>query len=111
MIMFGVVKRVQHILVIDELKSNLIQLAVLNTTINVSYQDGNSIGYRNTNANAVDITALQGYPTGKNVLAIIPVGYEAIISTTFSIDSDKKLNATSKVSGNRGCYIYILYTD
>lgn len=96
---------------INELKSNLIQCAVLTTSINISYQDANSIGYRNTVANAVDITTIQGYPTGKTIIGAIPVGNEAIISATFAIVNGTELHATSKISGTRSCTIYVLYTD
>lgn len=98
---------------INEVNSSLTQkpnLVVLSTSIVSNYADSTGLGYRNTVANAIDITALQDYPTGKTILGIIPINPTPIYAINFSVDGTT-LHCTSKTSGTWGCVLYVFYLD
>lgn len=50
---------------------NDIRVATVTGTVNTSAADASTIGYRSTSSDAVNITSLSGYPSGKTILAYI----------------------------------------
>lgn len=53
---------------VNEVNGGIVKTVLLTGSINSSYQDNNTIGYRNLQADRVNITSLTGYPTGKTIL-------------------------------------------
>ena len=78
-----------------------INSVLLAGTIDSTYQDGATIGYRNTVANTVDLTSILNYPTGKTILGYsiesvtnggVYAGIGYISGTNFSVNT--KLSGT-----------------
>ena len=95
---------------VNEVNKGLVKSVFLTTTYNCSYSDANTIGYRGTGP---DITTLTGYPTGKNILAVViersyvdNIIYPAITS----LDTNT-LYTESKNSGTAYIGMRVLYTD
>ena len=99
---------------VAEIKSNLIKIAVLRSSISCAYQDTtNSIGYRTTEQTKILVTSLEGYPTNKTILANIIQCEDADggYSYTIYIDRDNYIRATSKISSTVRFKLIVLYTD
>lgn len=95
---------------VNEVNKGLVKSVFLTTTYNCRYSDANTIGYRGTGP---DITTLTGYPTGKNILAVViersyvdNIIYPAITS----LDTNT-LYTESKNSGTAYIGMRVLYTD
>lgn len=95
---------------VNEVNKGLVKSVFLTTTYNCSYSDANTIGYRGTGP---DITTLTGYPTGKNILAVvIERSYvdNKIYPAITSLDTNT-LYTESKNSGTAYIGMRVLYTD
>lgn len=56
---------------IDKVKGqlgNVVKSALVTSSMNTSFADAKTIGYRTTTADVVDVRYLPGYPTGKQIL-------------------------------------------
>ena len=94
----------------EDVDAKSVKSIFLTTTYACSYSDNNTIGYRGTGPN---ITSLTGYPTGKNVLAVvIERSYvdNKIYPAITSLDSNI-LYTESKNSGTAYIGMRVLYTD
>jgi hypothetical protein len=92
------------------IEANKVKSVFLTTTYNCSYSDSNTIGYRGTGPN---ITTLTGYPTDKNILAVvIERSYvdNKIYPAITSLDTNV-LYTESKNSGTAYIGMRVLYTD
>lgn len=103
----------EHETDISTINSNLAQkvnIAVLSTQLEINYADSNTIGYRTTETTKVDITSLQGYPTGKTYIGSSAKAVD-IYGATVYVDSDKYLRGVRKISGTVQVSIYVFYKD
>lgn len=96
---------------VDEaIEAKSVKSIFLTTSYACTYSDGNTIGYRGTGPN---ITTLTGYPTGKNILAVvIERSYveNKIYPAITSLDTNV-LYTESKNSGTAYIGMRVLYTD
>lgn len=98
---------------INELKQSLdnkVNVVKLTTPISCTYADSSTIGFRCLVAERVDITTLTGYPTGKTIIAMIPVIVGAYLAIC-GIYQNKYLNINAKESGTYDVDIFVIYKD
>ena len=96
---------------IDELNNSLTQkvnVVILSASVEVTYYDTSTIGYRTTETTKVDVTSLSGYPTGKTVVAMIAYG-TIIFGDIAFVDNSNYLRMASKTSGTKGAKVVVLY--
>ena len=97
----------------EKIDDNKIKSVLLTGSLNCSFADGSTIGYRTTNSDVIDITTMTGYPTGKNILGFSieysnmgAIGYLAIVNVY-----NGQISGNSKSSGSISFGIRVYYTE
>ena len=96
---------------VDTLSNSLTQkvnVVTLSTSVEVTYSDPSTIGYRTTETTKVDVTSLAGYPMGKTVVATLAYGTEIYGDIAF-VDNANYLRMASKTSGTKGAKVVVMY--
>lgn len=98
---------------VGAVNSSITKSVLLTGTLNCSFSDGSTIGYRTTNADVIDITTMTGYPTGKRILGYSieyanmgAIGYLAIVNVMGG-----QISGNSKSSGTISFGIRVYYTE
>ena len=98
---------------VGAVNSSITKSVLLTGTLNCSYGDGSTIGYRTTNSDVIDITTMSGYPTGKNILGYSieyanmgAIGYLAIVNVM-----NGQISGNSKTNGNISFGVRVYYTE
>lgn len=98
----------------QKIDNNKIKSVLLTGSINSSYADASSIGYRNLVADIVNITTLSGYPTGKNILGF-GIEYCCLQSNTGVLGilsiSNNQIRVNSKTQDTFDFGIRVYYTE
>lgn len=74
-----------------------INLVVLSTNVEVSYQDTSTIGYRTTEQTKVAVSNLSGYPTGHTIVGMIAYATYVYGGEAF-VDDSGYIRACTKAS-------------
>lgn len=93
----------------------LIKSVLITSSITSSYQDSGTIGYRSTTSDAVVISNIPGFPTGKNVLGYwVEYAYAGNVGEYYNTAIVTLINgyawASSKLSGTVRFGIRVIYT-
>ena len=98
---------------VGAVNSSITKSVLLTGTLNCTYADVSTIGYRTTNADIIDITTMTDYPTGKHILGYCVeyanMGTNAYL-TIVNITSGK-ISGNSKTSGSISFGIRVYYTE
>lgn len=89
-----------------------IKSILLTGTISSTASDTATIGFRNTTANAIDLTTISGYPTGKTILGycIENVSYNGV-SGGIGFITGTTLSVNTKISGTYDFKVRVIYKD
>ena len=93
---------------INQSLATKVNVVTLSASVEVTYADTSTIGYRTTEQTKVNITTLPGYPTGKTVVATIAYGTESYGDIAF-VDNSNYLRMASKTSGTKGAKVVVMY--
>ena len=82
----------------------------LETQVTITHADSNTIGYRTTEQTKVNISNLQGYPTGKTILCAIPHTLN-IYGEILWVDADGYLRGASACSETINAIVTVFYLN
>lgn len=93
-----------------------IKSVLLTSSMNCTYADSSTIGYRTTNTDRVQVSTMTGYPTGKTILGyIFEYAYVGSVGEYYKIAlvnlNDGYVSANSKVSGTVRFGLRVIYID
>lgn len=90
----------------------VIKSVLLTGTITSDASDSATIGFRNTLANAVDLTTVTGYPTGKTILGYVieDISYNSV-SGGIGFILGTKLSVNTKISASYEFKVRVIYVD
>jgi len=106
----GIGKDADAINALSDQMANKVEVAILTTTITINYADSDSIGYRTTETTKIQLSSLQGYPTGKTIVDAIVTAKSNIQGVLLWLDTNGYIRGASKTSlTNEPISISVLY--